>query len=106
MIDQYKGKYPQIDETTYVAPNATIVGDVKIGENCSVWLQTVIHGDVAPTIIGNNVNIQDLSLIHQSTNMPLILEDGVSILQQVTSHSCTVRNIALIVISSILLEEM
>lgn len=104
MIDHYKGKYPQIDETTYVAPNATIVGDVKIGEKCSVWFQTVIRGDVAPTIIGNNVNIQDLSLIHQSPNMPVILEDGVSIGHQVTLHSCTVRKNALIGMGSILLD--
>src|SRR5699024_10793422 len=87
--------YPKIAESAYIANDATVIGDVTIGEESSVWFKTVIRGDVAPTKIGNRVNIQDLSLIHQSPNLPVIIEDDVTVGHQVTSHACTVKQDAL-----------
>src|SRR5699024_4420647 len=66
--------------------------------------QTVIPGDVAPTRIGNRVNIQDLSLIHQSPDMPVIVEDDVTVGHQVTLHACTVRKNALVGMGSLILD--
>lgn len=104
MILSYKGHNPKIDESVYISKMATISGDVKIGAESSVWPGAVIRGDVSPTMIGDKVNIQDLSMLHQSPNLPLIIEDEVTIGHQVTLHSCTIRKNALIGMGSIILD--
>src|SRR5690625_150027 len=104
MIHHYENIHPQIADSAFIAKNATIIGDVIIGEDSSVWFKTVIRGDVAPTRIGNRVNIQDLSLIHQSPNLPVIIEDDVTIGHQVTIHGCVIRKNALIGMGSLLLD--
>jgi len=101
---QYIDKIPSIDQTAYLADHVVISGDVTIGENSSVWFNTVIRGDVAPVIIGKNVNIQDNSILHQSPNNPLVLEDNVTIGHQVILHSCHVKKNALIGMGSIILD--
>ncbi|CAG9622443.1 gamma carbonic anhydrase [Sutcliffiella rhizosphaerae] len=100
----YLDASPQIDETAYIADFAVITGDVTIGKESSIWFHTVIRGDVAPTIIGNRVNIQDQSLIHQSPNNPMIIEDDVTVGHQCTLHSAIVRKNALIGMGSIVLD--
>ncbi|MCM3619564.1 gamma carbonic anhydrase family protein [Sutcliffiella horikoshii] len=103
-IYPYLDKKPQIDETAYLADFSVITGDVTIGKESSVWFHTVIRGDVAPTMIGERVNIQDQSLLHQSPNKPLIIEDDVTIGHQCTLHSAFVRKNALIGMGSIILD--
>lgn len=104
MIYPYKDKHPQIADSAYIADFATITGDVIIGEESSVWFNSVIRGDVAPTIIGNKVNVQDNSILHQSPNNPLILEDEVTVGHQCILHSCIVKKKALIGMGSIVLD--
>ncbi|MBY0146506.1 gamma carbonic anhydrase family protein [Neobacillus niacini] len=104
MIYPYNGKYPKIADSAFIADFTTITGDVEIGEESSVWFNTVIRGDVAPTVIGKKVNIQDNSVLHQSPNNPLILEDEVTIGHQVILHSCIIRKRALIGMGSIVLD--
>lgn len=104
MIYPYKDKSPQIDETVFIADYVTITGDVTIGQESTIWYNTVIRGDVAPTIIGQKVNVQDLCCLHQSPNKPLILEDEVTIGHQVTLHSCIIRKGALVGMGSIILD--
>lgn len=104
MIYPYKDKHPKIADSVYIADYATVTGDVEIGEESSVWFNTVIRGDVAPTIIGKKVNIQDNSVLHQSPNNPLILEDKVTVGHQVVLHSCIIRRKALIGMGSIILD--
>lgn len=104
MISKYKGKNPVISPTAYIADDAVITGDVTIGEFSSIWFKTVIRGDVAPVHIGKNSNVQDLSLLHQSPNLPLIIEDDVTIGHQVTLHSSIIRNKALVGMGSIILD--
>ncbi|MBT2582578.1 gamma carbonic anhydrase family protein [Planococcus sp. ISL-109] len=104
MIYPYKDKSPKIDNSAFIADFVTVTGDVTIGANSSVWFNTVIRGDVAATIIGENTNIQDLSMLHQSPDNPLILEDNVTIGHQVTLHSCTVRKGALVGMGSVILD--
>ncbi|QHJ71762.1 gamma carbonic anhydrase family protein [Planococcus halotolerans] len=104
MIYPYKDKHPQIDPSAFIADYTTITGDVKIGAESSVWFNTVVRGDVAPTIIGTKTNIQDLCMLHQSPNNPLILEDNVTVGHQVTLHSCIVRKNALIGMGSVILD--
>ena len=104
MIYPYKGKSPQIADSAFIADYVTITGDVVIGEETSIWFNTVIRGDVAPTVIGSRVNIQDNCVLHQSPNNPLIIEDGVSVGHQVILHSSIVRKNALIGMGSIILD--
>lgn len=104
MIYPYKGKTPTIDDSAFIADYVTITGDVTIGPETTIWFNTVIRGDVAPTIIGSKVSIQDLSCLHQSPNKPLVIEDEVTIGHQVTLHSCIIRKGALIGMGSIILD--
>ncbi|MDQ0231154.1 gamma carbonic anhydrase [Metabacillus malikii] len=104
MMYPYKENHPEIADSAFIADYVTITGDVKIGDESSIWFQTVIRGDVAPTIIGNRVNIQDLCCLHQSPNRPLIIEDDVTVGHQVTLHSSIIRKQALIGMGSIILD--
>jgi carbonic anhydrase/acetyltransferase-like protein (isoleucine patch superfamily) len=103
-IYPYHDKKPQIDPTVFLADFSVITGDVTIGKESSIWFHTVIRGDVAPTIIGDRVNIQDQSLLHQSPNRPLIIEDDVTVGHQCTLHSSFIRKNALIGMGSIILD--
>ncbi|MFJ7665481.1 gamma carbonic anhydrase family protein [Lysinibacillus sp. NPDC097195] len=104
MIYPYKDKTPSIDPSVFIADFATITGDVTIGAETTIWFNTVIRGDVSPTIIGKRVSIQDLCCLHQSPKFPLIIEDEVTVGHQVTLHSCTIRKNALIGMGSIVLD--
>ncbi len=104
LIYPYKGKAPKIDDSVFIADFVTITGDVTIGEHSSIWFQSVIRGDVSPTIIGKRVNIQDQCCLHQSPNRPLIIEDDVTIGHQVILHSSIIRKNALIGMGSIILD--
>ena len=80
VIKEVNGKYPQIPEDSFVAENATIVGDVTFGSSCSVWFNAVIRGDVNFIAIGNKVNIQDGAVIHCTYQKhPTIIGNNVSI---------------------------
>ncbi|SFA91979.1 Carbonic anhydrase or acetyltransferase, isoleucine patch superfamily [Lentibacillus halodurans] len=104
MIQSYKHKQPDIHQSVFIAHDADVIGDVTIGEQSSIWFHTVIRGDVAPTRIGKGVNIQDLSLVHQSPGLPVTIEDYATVGHQVTLHACTVRHNALIGMGSIILD--
>ena len=64
---------PEIKETSFIAPNASLIGRVKIGENSSVWFNTVLRGDMENISIGNESNIQDLSMGHADPGFPLVV---------------------------------
>ncbi|MFJ7747702.1 gamma carbonic anhydrase family protein [Peribacillus sp. NPDC097295] len=104
MIYPFKDTEPEIAESAYLAENAVVTGDVKIGDESTIWFNTVIRGDVAPTIIGKRVSVQDNSVLHQSPNNPLIIEDEVTIGHQVILHSCKIRKGALVGMGSIILD--
>ena len=104
MIYPYQNKKPLIAESAFIADYVTITGDVEIGDESSVWFQTVIRGDVSPTRIGKRVNIQDQSLLHQSPKYPLIIEDDVTVGHQAMLHSCTIHKKALIGMGSTILD--
>lgn len=104
MIYPFKDKTPTIDPSVFIADYVTITGDVTIGAETTIWFNTVIRGDVSPTLIGKRVSIQDLCCLHQSPKFPLIIEDEVTVGHQVTLHSCTIRKQALIGMGSIILD--
>lgn len=97
LIKSILGLTPQIGKGCYLAENATIVGDVTLGEQCTVWFNAVIRGDVHYIRIGNRVNIQDGSCLHTLyKKAPIEIGDDVTIGHNVTLHGCTVHNSALI----------
>ncbi|MDF1695090.1 MAG: gamma carbonic anhydrase family protein [Saprospiraceae bacterium] len=100
------GVDPQIPESTWVAENATITGDVVMGEECSVWFQVVIRGDVNKIKIGNRVNIQDASIIHGTTGRgDTLIGNNVSIGHRAIVHGCQIHDDVLIGMGAILLDE-
>lgn len=104
MILPFDGKTPEIHPTVFLAQGVVISGDVKIGEYTNIWYNTVLRGDIAPTIIGARVSIQDNSTLHQSPNNPLIIEDDVIIGHNAILHSCIIRRGALIGMGAIVLD--
>lgn len=105
MIKEFRGIKPKIHETVFVAENASIIGDVEIGENSSVWFNSVVRGDVNHIKIGARSNIQDGSIIHVSSKThPTIIEDEVTLGHRATLHGCRVETGCLIGIGAIVLD--
>jgi carbonic anhydrase/acetyltransferase-like protein (isoleucine patch superfamily) len=100
-----EGVLPQMGANCFVAPNATIVGNVIMGDDCSVWFSTVIRGDVNSIRIGNKVNIQDGAVLHctyQKTKT--IIGNNVSIGHNAIVHGCTIHDNVLIGMGSIVMD--
>ena len=94
MIRTFNGKTPKIHETAFISEAAYVVGDVEIGENSSVWPGTVIRGDHAPIVIGQNTQIEDNCTVH--SGMPLTIGDNVHIGHNVVVHCSRIGNTTLI----------
>ena len=88
----------------YIADSADVIGDVTIGENVSIWYQSVVRGDVAPVYIGANTNIQDGSILHEATDIPVVIGEGVTIGHGAIVHACTVGDNTLIGMGAIILD--
>jgi carbonic anhydrase/acetyltransferase-like protein (isoleucine patch superfamily) len=100
-----KGVLPTIPDNCFIAPNATIVGDVVMGDECSIWFNAVVRGDVNSIRMGNKVNIQDGACIHctyQKTGT--ILGNNVSIGHNAIVHGCTVEDNVLIGMGAIVMD--
>ena len=106
IIKPVKGKHPKISEDCYIAENATIVGEVSIGTQCSVWFNAVIRGDVNYIKIGNKVNIQDGAVIHATyKKSPTTIGNNVSIGHNAIVHGCTIHDNVLIGMGSIVMDD-
>ncbi len=102
-----KGVAPQIPDSCFIAVNATVVGDVIMGEDCSVWFNTVIRGDVNSIRLGNKVNVQDGACIHctyQKTKTNI--GNNVSIGHNAIVHGCTVSDNVLIGMGAIVMDNV
>ncbi len=101
----YLKLYPQIHPSVFLAEGVKIVGDVVIGENSSVWYNSVIRGDVHYVKIGEMTNIQDCSMLHVTNRkFPLNIGNKVTIGHSVKLHGCTIKDLSLIGISAIVLD--
>lgn len=97
--------YPQFGKNCFIAPNATIVGDVIIGDDCSIWFNTVLRGDVNIIRIGNKVNIQDGAVVHCTyKRTQAIIGDSVSVGHNAIIHGCTIHNNVLIGMGAIVMD--
>jgi carbonic anhydrase/acetyltransferase-like protein (isoleucine patch superfamily) len=102
-----KGVLPQIPENCFVAPNATVVGDVIFGEECSVWFNAVVRGDVNSIRIGNKVNIQDGACLHCTyEKTKTIIGNNVSIGHHALVHGCTLEDNVLIGMGAIVMDHV
>ena len=106
VIKPVNGKLPQIEEDCFIAENATIVGDVIIGNQSSIWFSAVIRGDVNSIKIGNKVNIQDGAVVHATyKTSPTNIGDNVSIGHNAIGHGCTIHDNVLIGMGSIVMDD-
>jgi carbonic anhydrase/acetyltransferase-like protein (isoleucine patch superfamily) len=105
-IITFKNKTPSISPDCFIAPTSTIIGDVQIGSQSSVWFGSVIRGDVFDIKIGNNTNIQDNSVIHVTTNKhATLIGNNVTIGHSVTLHGCLIKDNTLIGIGAIVMDQ-
>ena len=103
MLIEYEGITPDVHSSVFVAPGAMIIGDVTIGEESSIWFNSVLRGDLEPIRIGCRTNVQDGAVIHMDKEIPCIIGDDVTIGHGAILHSCTIGNEALIGMGAILL---
>jgi len=92
-----------IDPTAYIAQGAIVLGDVSLGKESSIWCNTVVRGDMEPIRIGDQTNIQDLSMVHVDEGVPCTIGQKVSVGHRVILHGCTVEDECLIGMGAILL---
>lgn len=101
---EFKGITPKISENVFIAESSDVIGNVTLGSDASVWHGAVIRGDIEPITIGDNTNIQDLSMLHTSAGAPLKIGNNVTVGHSVTLHSCTVEDNCLIGMGSTILD--
>lgn len=105
LIKSVRGFTPKIGKNVYLAENATIVGDVEIGDDCSIWFNAVLRGDVNSIRVGNKVNIQDGSVLHTLYQKSVIeIGDNVSIGHNVCIHGAKVESNVLVGIGATILD--
>ena len=105
LIKSVRGFTPKMGDNIFLAENATIIGDVIIGDDCSIWYNTVLRGDVNSIRIGNRVNVQDGTVIHTLYQKSVsIIGDDVSIGHNVVIHGAKIENGALIGMGAIVLD--
>jgi len=105
LILPVEGIYPQFGDNNFIAPNATVVGDVQTGSDCSIWFNAVVRGDVNSIRMGNKVNVQDGAVIHCTyEKTKTIIGNNVSIGHNAIVHGCTVHDDVLIGMGAIVMD--
>ncbi len=106
LIKSVRGKTPQFGEDCYIAENATVVGEVSMGDQCSVWFNAVVRGDVHYIKMGNKVNVQDGAVIHCTyQKSPTEIGNNVSIGHNAIVHGCTIKDNVLVGMGSIVMDD-
>lgn len=101
----HKGRVPRLGKDVYVAPNATLIGDVEIGDESSIWFGAVVRGDVFPIRIGARTNIQDNAVVHVTGGeAQTIIGDDVTVGHLALVHGCTIGSRCLIGMGAVLLD--
>ena len=106
LIIPVRGYTPRVGRDCFLAPNATLVGDVTVGDECSIWFNAVLRGDVNTIIVGDRVNIQDGSVLHTLYQKSTIrIGNDVSIGHNVTIHGATIHDYALIGMGAVVMDD-
>ena len=110
-IRNFNGISPKIDKTAYIDASAVVIGRVSIGKNSSIWCNAVARGDVSNIIIGENTNIQDLTMLHVThynpgewDDFPLTIGDNVTVGHNCCLHACTIKNNVLVGMGTTILD--
>jgi gamma-carbonic anhydrase len=99
------GKTPAFGENCFIAQTAVIIGDVTIGDNCSLWYGTILRGDVGPIVIGNDCNIQDGAILHSTTGISSVkIGNRVSIGHGAIIHGCVIEDEVLVGMGAIVMD--
>lgn len=105
LIKVLNGKEPTLGNNCFLAETATLIGDVTIGDNCSIWYNTVLRGDVHYIKIGNNTNIQDNAVIHATyKKSPTNIGNNVTVAHGAVVHGCTVHDNVMIGMNAVILD--
>ncbi|HKJ41369.1 MAG TPA: gamma carbonic anhydrase family protein [Sunxiuqinia sp.] len=106
LIKTLRGKTPVIGDDCFLAENATIIGDVELGDHCSVWYSAVLRGDVHYIKIGNNTNVQDGAIIHATyQKSPTNIGNDVIIAHGAIVHGCTIHDHVMIGMNAVVLDD-
>ncbi len=105
MILAYAGRTPRIAPTAFIAPNATVIGDVTVGDEASIWFGAVVRGDVGRIEVGPRANVQDNAVLHSTDRVPTVVGEGVTVGHGAVLEGCTVRRGALIGMNAVVLHE-
>jgi len=107
LIKTVHGKKPKFGKNVYLSENATVIGDVRMGDDCSVWFQAVVRGDVHWIKMGNKVNIQDGAIVHCTyKKAPTTIGNNVSVGHRAIIHGCTIGNNVLVGMGAILMDHV
>ena len=96
MIYEFDGAHPKLGQNVWIAPNASVIGNVSLDDNVSIWFGVVIRCDNEPIIIGANTNIQDNSVLHSDLGRPLKIGKGVTVGHKAMLHGCLIADNCLI----------
>jgi len=102
-VYEVQGKQPRIDASAWVADSAEVMGDVRLGPQVSIWFGSVVRGDTDTISIGEGSNIQDLSVLHADTDVPLTVGRHVTVGHRVILHGCTVGDETMIGMGAVIL---
>ncbi|MBL4576465.1 MAG: gamma carbonic anhydrase family protein [Opitutaceae bacterium] len=103
-LEKFLGKDPTIDPSAYVAPNATVIGDVRLGPKTSIWPAAVLRADIESIEIGEGTNIQDGAIVHLADDKPVIIGRYVTIGHAAIIHACTIEDECLIGMNATILD--
>jgi carbonic anhydrase/acetyltransferase-like protein (isoleucine patch superfamily) len=103
MISEFQGHRPEIASGAFVAPSATVLGRVKIGPRSSVWFGTVVRGDTENITVGEETNLQDLTVVHADVGSPVLIGDRVTVGHRAIIHGCTVGDECMIGMGAIVM---
>lgn len=105
VIRTFQGLKPTVPDSCFIEDTAVVIGDVVMGEDCSVWFNAVIRGDVNHIRIGNRTNVQDLCMLHVTHDIhPLIIGNEVTIGHSVVLHGCTIQDRVLVGMGAIVMD--
>lgn len=103
-VDQFLGTPPRVHETAYIAPGATVIGDVTLAEETSVWFSAVLRGDINRIVIGPRTNIQDGAVVHLADDFGTFVGELVTVGHKAVLHACTVGDEVLVGMGAIVLD--
>jgi carbonic anhydrase/acetyltransferase-like protein (isoleucine patch superfamily) len=105
VIIPYRGKWPKVHETAFVAPSADLIGDIEIGPQSSIWFQCVLRGDVGAIRVGSRSSLQDHTMVHSTRGLSTVtVGDDSTVGHQVTLHGCRIGSRTLVGMGAVILD--